>query len=37
MEDIAPNVDGIVVSDFAYGVVTPKIINKVIELSKNII
>lgn len=34
MEEIAPNVDGIVISDFAYGVITPKIIKKVIELSK---
>ena len=34
LEQIAPNVDGIVVSDFVYGVITPKIINKIIELSK---
>ena len=33
LEELAPNVDGIVVSDFVYGVITPKIISKVIELS----
>ena len=34
LEKLAPNVNGIVVSDFVYGVITPKIIIKVIELSK---
>ena len=34
LEEIAPNVSGIVVSDFAYGVITPKIISKIIKLSK---
>ena len=34
LEEIAPNVDGIVVSDFVYGVITPKVLNKVVELSK---
>ena len=34
LEAIAPKVDGIVVSDFVYGVITPKIISKIIELSK---
>ena len=34
LEEIAPNVDGIVVSDFVYGVITPNIIKKIIELSK---
>ena len=33
LEKLAPNVDGIVVSDFVYGVITPKIIAKVVELS----
>ena len=33
LEKLAPNVDGIVVSDFVYGVITPKIISKIIELS----
>ncbi len=34
LEKIAPNVDGIVISDFVYGVITPKIISKVVELSE---
>ena len=34
LEDIAPNVDGIIVSDFVYGTVTTNIINKVINLAK---
>ena len=34
LEKLAPNVNGIVVSDFVYGVITPKIIMKVVELSK---
>ncbi|MBO8240511.1 adenylyltransferase/cytidyltransferase family protein [Prochlorococcus marinus XMU1412] len=34
LEEIAPNVDGIVVSDFVYGVITPKIIKKILKLSK---
>ena len=34
LEEIAPDIDGIVVSDFVYGVITPKVLDKVIELSK---
>ncbi len=34
LENLAPNVDGIVISDFVYGVITPQIIMKVLELSK---
>ncbi len=34
LEDIAPNMDGVVISDFVYGVITPKIISKVNELSQ---
>ena len=33
LEKFASKVDGIVVSDFAYGVITPKIISKIIELA----
>ena len=33
LEKIAPSVNGVVVSDFVYGVITPKIISKVVELS----
>jgi len=32
--EIAPNIDGIMVSDFVYGVITPKIINTIRKLSK---
>ena len=34
LEKIAPNVNGIIISDFVYGVVTENLIKKVIELSK---
>ncbi len=34
IENIAPSVKGIVISDFVYGVITEKIIKKVISLSK---
>ena len=34
LANLAPKVDGIVVSDFVYGVITPRIISKLIELSK---
>ena len=34
IEKLAPNVDGIVVSDFVYGVITPKIINTIIQIAK---
>lgn len=34
LEEISPNVHGIVISDFVYGVITPKIIIKIIQLSK---
>ena len=33
LEDLAPNSDGIIVSDFVYGVITKKIIDKLAELS----
>ena len=34
MEEIAPNIDGIVISDFVYGVITENIIKKVLYLSE---
>lgn len=34
LEKISPNVDGIIVSDFVYGVITPKVLDKIVELSK---
>jgi len=34
IEELAPIVDGILVSDFVYGVITPKIIDAVISISK---
>ena len=34
LEEIAPKVNGIIISDFVYGVVTENLINKVLELSK---
>ncbi len=34
LEDIATNIDGIIISDFVYGVITEKIIEKVLALSK---
>ena len=34
IEEIAPSLDGIVISDFVYGVVTELIIEKIQEMSK---
>jgi len=33
LESLAPNVDGIIVSDFVYGVITPKLLEKVYEVA----
>ena len=34
LDDIAPNFNGIIVSDFVYGLITDKVIKKIINLSK---
>ena len=34
LERLAPNADGIIVSDFVYGVITPKLLKKLYELAK---
>ena len=34
LEEIAPNVNGIIISDFVYGVVTENLVKKVLQLSK---
>lgn len=35
LEELAPHLDGILISDFVYGVITPKILNTVIKLAKH--
>ena len=37
LEKSASNVDGIVISDFVYGVITERVLEKVISLSKELI
>ena len=34
LENLAPSIDNIIVSDFVYGVVTPRIISKIYEISQ---